>query len=130
MEQERRDHLRESILHKELEEALKVKDYMILRMRVFLRGQPLTDKDDEIEAPYVNIAEQHTYYDCAIYVMKWLEVEVDNFRVEYASLILFDEINQLRDKVIQESEAIRLSKPFAALLSPYCELRSEDINSE
>ncbi|RYR04081.1 hypothetical protein Ahy_B06g083644 isoform B [Arachis hypogaea] len=75
--------------------------YMISRMRVFVGRQTLTDKDDEIEAPYVNIAA----FDCEIYVMKWLEIielenikkgkyeEVDHFRVEYASLILFDEIN-------------------------------------
>ncbi|RYR40193.1 hypothetical protein Ahy_A09g045897 [Arachis hypogaea] len=88
-------------------------------------------------------------YDCAIYMMKWLEIiepqnikkskyewdnwthaEVNHSRVEYASLILFDEMNRLRDRVIQESEAIRLSKPSAALLSLYCEFRSEDINSE
>ncbi|RYR15880.1 hypothetical protein Ahy_B04g072816 [Arachis hypogaea] len=56
--------------------------------------------------------------------------EVDHFRVEYASLILFDEMNQLRDRAIQESEAIRLSKPSAALLSLYCQLDSEDIDSE
>ncbi|RYR54104.1 hypothetical protein Ahy_A06g029365 [Arachis hypogaea] len=69
--------------------------YMISRMRVFSGGQPLTNKDDEIEAPYVNIAGQHT-----------------------------------RDKAIQESEVIRLSKPSAALLSPYCKLGSKDIDSE
>ncbi|RYR34028.1 hypothetical protein Ahy_A10g048740 [Arachis hypogaea] len=104
--------------------------YMISRIRVFAGGQPLTNKDDEIEVPYVNIVRQHISFDCAIYVMKWLEVKVDHFKVEYASLILFDEINRLRDRSIQESEVIRLSKPSVALLSPYCELYSEDIDSE
>ncbi|KAL4397287.1 hypothetical protein AHAS_Ahas01G0176800 [Arachis hypogaea] len=52
------------------------------------------------------------------------QAEVDHFRVEYASLILFDEMNRLRDRAIQESKAIRLSKPSAALLSPYCQLDS------
>ncbi|RYR62854.1 hypothetical protein Ahy_A04g020606 [Arachis hypogaea] len=56
--------------------------------------------------------------------------EVDHFKVEYTSLILFDEMNQLRDRAIQESEDIRLSKPSAALLSPYCQLDSEDIDNE
>ncbi|RYR30038.1 hypothetical protein Ahy_B01g054811 [Arachis hypogaea] len=70
-------------------------------MRIFVEGQPLRKKDDKIEPPYV---------------------EVDHFRVEYASLILFDEMNRLRDRAIQESKAIRLSKPSAALLSPYCQL--------
>ncbi|RYR46823.1 hypothetical protein Ahy_A07g032663 [Arachis hypogaea] len=57
-------------------------------------------------------------------------VEVDHFRVEYASLILFDEMNQLRDRAIKKSEAIRLSKLSTALLSPYCQLYSKDINSD
>ncbi|RYR02811.1 hypothetical protein Ahy_B06g081641 [Arachis hypogaea] len=95
--------------------------FMISRMRVFVGRQPLMNKNDEIEAPYVNI----TGFNCAIYVIKWIEIiepenikkgkyeEVDHFRIEYASLILFDEINRLRDKAIQECEAIRLSKPFA-----------------
>ncbi|QHO02395.1 uncharacterized protein DS421_13g423410 [Arachis hypogaea] len=58
------------------------------------------DKDKEIEPPYLNISGQKTSYDCAIYVMKWLEIfqpanikrrkyewdnwtqdEVDHFRV-------------------------------------------------
>ncbi|QHO13362.1 uncharacterized protein DS421_15g514860 [Arachis hypogaea] len=32
------------------------------------------DKDKEIELPYINISGQKTSYDCAIYVMKWLEI--------------------------------------------------------
>ncbi|RYR40296.1 hypothetical protein Ahy_A09g046021 [Arachis hypogaea] len=88
-------------------------------------------------------------YDCAIYVMKWLEiiesqnikngryncenwtqVEVDHFRVEYVSRILFHEMNQDRDTAIKESEAIRLSKLSAVLLSPYCQIDSDEINSD
>ncbi|KAL4286484.1 hypothetical protein AHAS_Ahas19G0090800 [Arachis hypogaea] len=60
----------------------------------------------------------------------WMQTEVDHFKVEYALLILFDEMNQLRDRAIKKSEAIKLSKPSAALLSPYCQLHSEDIESE
>ncbi|RYR04590.1 hypothetical protein Ahy_B06g084364 [Arachis hypogaea] len=62
--------------------------------------------------------------------MEELETEVDHFRVEYASLILFGEINQLKNKAIQESEAIRLSKPSIVLLSPYCTLESGDTDSK
>ncbi|KAL4306849.1 hypothetical protein AHAS_Ahas16G0219400 [Arachis hypogaea] len=32
------------------------------------------DKDREIVAPYLHISGQKTSYDCAIYVMKWLEI--------------------------------------------------------
>ncbi|RYR21114.1 hypothetical protein Ahy_B03g066371 [Arachis hypogaea] len=69
-------------------------------------------------------------YDCAIYVLKWLEIfepanikrrkyewdnwtqdEVDHFRVEYASRILFHDMNLDKDEAIRGSNAIRLSKP-------------------
>ncbi|KAL4270898.1 hypothetical protein AHAS_AhasUnG0045000 [Arachis hypogaea] len=63
------------------------------------------EKDDhKIHTPYINISSQKTTYDCAIYVMKWLEIiqprnvkkgkyewdnwnpdEMDHYRVEYAS---------------------------------------------
>ncbi|RYR73647.1 hypothetical protein Ahy_A02g008087 [Arachis hypogaea] len=63
--------------------------------------------------------------------MEELDIEeVDHLKVEYASLILFDEINRLRDKAIQECKAIRQSKPSAVLLSPYCEFHSKNIDSK
>ncbi|RYR73476.1 hypothetical protein Ahy_A02g007826 [Arachis hypogaea] len=132
--------------------------YVISRIRVFAGGQPLRKNDYQIEPPYVNIASQRMEYKSRsekfssivpVYVMKWLETiepenikkskydrenwtqaEVDHFRVEYASQILFDEMNKERDTTIRESEAIRLSMPFAALLSPYCQLDSNDINGD
>ncbi|RYR33231.1 hypothetical protein Ahy_A10g047789 [Arachis hypogaea] len=58
-----------------------------------------------------------------------VEADVDHFRVEYASRILFHEMNQDRDTTIKESEAIRLSKPSAVLLSSYCQIDSDDIDS-
>ncbi|KAL4301053.1 hypothetical protein AHAS_Ahas17G0262400 [Arachis hypogaea] len=113
------------------------------------RGEPLRKDDDQIEPPYINIAGQKMSFDCAIYVMKWLEiiesknikkekyhwenqtqVIADHFRFEYALRILFDEMNQDRDKVIKKSEAIKLSKPSAVLLSPYCQIDSDDIDSD
>ncbi|RYQ84205.1 hypothetical protein Ahy_B10g103248 [Arachis hypogaea] len=105
------------------------------------------DKDKEIEPPYLNISGQKTSYDCAIYVMKWLEIfqpanikrwkyewdnwtqdEVDHFRVEYVSQILFHEMNQDKVEAIRGSNAIRLSKPSSLLLSPYCQIDSKDID--
>ncbi|RYR48987.1 hypothetical protein Ahy_A07g035214 [Arachis hypogaea] len=89
-------------------------------------GAHLKRKDQEIEPPFINISGQKTSYDCAIYVMKWLEIiqpendEVDHYRVEYASRILFHEINQDKTVAIRGSDAIRLSKPSSLLLSPYC----------
>ncbi|RYR04964.1 hypothetical protein Ahy_B06g084777 [Arachis hypogaea] len=88
-------------------------------------------------------------YDCAIYVMKWIEIfqpanikrkkyewdnwtqdEVDHFRVEYASRILFHEMNQKKAEAIKGSNAIRLSKPSSLLLSPYCQIDSKDIDTD
>ncbi|RYR30713.1 hypothetical protein Ahy_B01g055471 [Arachis hypogaea] len=114
-------------------------------------GAPLKtrDKDKEIEPPYLHISGQKTSYDCAIYVMKWLEIlqpenikrlkyewdnwtqdEVDHFRVEYASCILFHEMNQDKAEAIRGSNAIRLSKPSSLLLSPYCQIDSKDIDTD
>ncbi|QHO34314.1 uncharacterized protein DS421_9g265880 [Arachis hypogaea] len=112
-------------------------------------GAPLKKKDQEVEPPYINISGQKTSYDCAIYVMKWLEIiqpenvkrgkykwdnwtqdEVDHFRVEYASRILFHEMNQDKDEAIRGSDAIRLSKPSSLLLSPYYQIDSYDIDTD
>ncbi|RYR12132.1 hypothetical protein Ahy_B04g069671 [Arachis hypogaea] len=119
--------------------------------RYYMLGAPLKtrDKDKEIVPPYLHISGQKTSYDCAIYVMKWLEIlqpanikskkyewdnwtqdEVDHFRVEYASRILFHEMNQDKVEVIRGSNAIRLSKPSSLLLSPYCQIDSKDIDTD
>ncbi|RYR35010.1 hypothetical protein Ahy_A10g050101 [Arachis hypogaea] len=109
--------------------------YVISRIRVYA-GAPLKRKDREIEPPYIDISGQKTPYDCAIYVMKWLEiiepqnVEVDHFRVEYTFRILFYDMNRDRDAVIKGSETMILSKPSATLLSPYCQVDSYDIDSD
>ncbi|RYR65656.1 hypothetical protein Ahy_A03g011582 [Arachis hypogaea] len=115
--------------------------YVISRMRVYAGGTHLKrkEKEKEIRAPYFNISGQKTSYDCAIYVMKWLELiepenikrakyewdnwtqdEVHHYRVEYASRILFSEMNKDRAEAIRGSNAIRLSKPSSILLSPFC----------
>ncbi|KAL4329263.1 hypothetical protein AHAS_Ahas13G0282600 [Arachis hypogaea] len=108
----------------------------------------IKDKDREIVAPYLHILGQKTSYDCALYVMKWLEIfepanikrrkyewdnwtqdEVDHFRVEYASRILFHDMNLDKDEAIRESNTIRLSKPSSLLLSPYCQIDSQDVDT-
>ncbi|KAL4275841.1 hypothetical protein AHAS_Ahas20G0147500 [Arachis hypogaea] len=108
----------------------------------------IKDMDREIVAPYLKISGQKTSYDCAIYVLKWLEIfepanikrpkyewdnwtqdEVDHFRVEYASRILFHDMNLDKDEAIRGSNAIRLSKPSSLLLSPYCQIDSQDVDT-
>ncbi|RYR07754.1 hypothetical protein Ahy_B05g075181 [Arachis hypogaea] len=124
--------------------------YVISRIKVYAGGAPLKsrDKDKEIVPPYLHISGQKTSYDCAIYVMKWLEIfepanikrrkyewdnftqhEVDHFRVEYASRILFHDMNLDKAEAIRGSNAIRLSKPSSLLLSPYCQIDSEDVDT-
>ncbi|KAL4374124.1 hypothetical protein AHAS_Ahas05G0150400 [Arachis hypogaea] len=63
-------------------------------------------------------------YDCAIYD------EVDHYRVEYDSRILFHEMNQDKAEAVGGSDAIRLSKPSSLLLSPYCQIDSNDIDTD
>ncbi|RYR54258.1 hypothetical protein Ahy_A06g029517 [Arachis hypogaea] len=124
--------------------------YVFSRLITYAGGKPLEkgEKDKEIKASYVKISGQKISYDCAIYVMKWLELiepenikkgkyewdnwpqeEVDHYRVEYASRILFSEMNKQRDRAIRESSAIRLSKPSSVLLSPFCQINSADIET-
>ncbi|RYQ83494.1 hypothetical protein Ahy_B10g102179 [Arachis hypogaea] len=124
--------------------------YVFSRLRAYAGGEPLQkdEKEKEIKASYVKISGQKSSYDCGIYVMKWLELiepenikkgkyecdnwkqeEADYYRVEYASRILFSEMNKERDQAIRESNAIRLSKPSSVLLSPFCQINSADIET-
>ncbi|QHO01536.1 uncharacterized protein DS421_13g415970 [Arachis hypogaea] len=59
----------------------------------------------------------------------WTQDEVDHFRVEYASRILFHDMNLDKDEAIRESNTIRLSKPSSLLLSPYCQIDSQDVDT-
>ncbi|KAL4394332.1 hypothetical protein AHAS_Ahas02G0141400 [Arachis hypogaea] len=124
--------------------------YVFSRLITYAGMEPLEKGENEkkIKASYVKISGQKTNYDCAIYVVKWLELiepenikkgkyewdnwpqeEVDHYRVEYAFRILFSEMNKQRDRAIRESSAIRLSKPSSVLLSPFCQINSADIET-
>ncbi|QHN96994.1 uncharacterized protein DS421_18g623620 [Arachis hypogaea] len=150
----RRCHILDS-LHKKApgEERKKVNKftgYVFSRLITYAGGEPLKEgkKEKEIKSSYVKISGQKSSYDCAIYVMKWMELielenikkgkyewdnwpqeEVDHYRVEYASRILFSEMNKERDRAIRESNAIRLSKPSSVLLSLFCQINSTDIET-
>ncbi|RYQ99629.1 hypothetical protein Ahy_B07g087589 [Arachis hypogaea] len=127
-----------------------IRGYVFSRLITYAGGGPLQkgEREKEIKSPYVKISGQKTSYDCAVYVMKWMELiepenikkgkyqwdnwpqeEVDHYRVEYASRILFSEMNTQRDQAIRESSAIRLSKPSSVLLSPFCQINSADIET-
>ncbi|QHO56412.1 uncharacterized protein DS421_3g73480 [Arachis hypogaea] len=55
--------------------------------------------------------------------------EVDHFRVEYASRILFHNMNLEKHEAIRRSNTIRLSKPSSLLLSSYCQIDSQDVDT-
>ncbi|RYR20652.1 hypothetical protein Ahy_B03g065845 [Arachis hypogaea] len=144
------DPLHKKAPSEERKQLNKFTGYVFSRLRAYAGGEPLKkdEKEKEIKASYVKISGQKSSYDCAIYVMKWLELiepenikkgkyewdnwkqeEVDHYRVEYASQILFSEMNKERDQAIRESNAIRLSKPSSVLLSPFCQINSTDIET-
>ncbi|KAL4314993.1 hypothetical protein AHAS_Ahas15G0140600 [Arachis hypogaea] len=57
--------------------------YVISRIRAYTGGAPLKKKENELEikATYVKSSGQKSSYDCAIYVMKWLElIEPENIK--------------------------------------------------
>ncbi|QHN91991.1 uncharacterized protein DS421_17g579780 [Arachis hypogaea] len=143
-------------LHPKTNKPFRVEDYPMFILFLDLKklashpyGAPLKRKDHEIHPPYINISGQKISSDCAIYVMKWLEIiqpenvkrgkydwdnwtqdEVDHYRVEYASWILFNEMNQDRAEAIRGSDAIRLSKQSSLLSSPSCQIDSNDIDTD
>ncbi|RYR63361.1 hypothetical protein Ahy_A04g021161 [Arachis hypogaea] len=80
------------------------------------------DKWLEIFEP-VNIKKRKYEWD------NWTQDEVDHFRVEYASQILFHDMNLDKHEAIRGSNAIRLFKPSSLLLSPYCQIDSEDVDT-
>ncbi|RYR60843.1 hypothetical protein Ahy_A04g017910 [Arachis hypogaea] len=145
------DPLHKKAPSEERKQLNKFTGYVILRMRAYVGGEPLKkgEKEKDIKASYVKISGQKSTYDYAINVMKWLELiepenikkgkyewdnwkqdEVDHYRVEYASRILFSEMSKERDEAIRASNAIRLSKPSSVLLSPFCQINSTDIENE
>ncbi|QHN95849.1 uncharacterized protein DS421_18g613270 [Arachis hypogaea] len=131
-------------------ELNKFVDLIISHMRVYAGVKPLMEDGLGEEAEYIQLNGQCTNYDCGIFVMKWLETinpqkiksgkrykykawtqkDIDDFRYQYGPNLLLHEMNKIRDQVISESEAIRLTKPSAFLSSPYCKYTSGDLDSK
>ncbi|MED6168687.1 hypothetical protein PIB30_013669 [Stylosanthes scabra] len=92
---------------------------------------------------YMNIPQQPNEYDCAVFVMKWMEevdptivkechdgtrrhniqpwtaAELEKFKKKIISNILLSPENTMRLDVITEVNEIRLSRPAAPLRSPF-----------
>ncbi|XLU20864.1 hypothetical protein S245_056930, partial [Arachis hypogaea] len=57
--------------------------YVFSRLITYAGGKPLQkgEREKEIKSPYVKISGQKTSYDCAVYVMKWMEIiEPENIK--------------------------------------------------
>ncbi|QHO02487.1 uncharacterized protein DS421_13g424250 [Arachis hypogaea] len=106
--------------------------YVFSRLRAYAGGEPLQkdEKEKEIKASYwLELIEPENIKKGKYEWDNWKQEEVDYYRVEYASQILFSEMNKERDQAIRESNAIRLSKPSSVLLSPFCQINSADIET-
>ncbi|QHO36034.1 uncharacterized protein DS421_9g280390 [Arachis hypogaea] len=106
--------------------------YVFSRLITYAGGKPLEkgEKGKEIKAPYwLELIEPENIKKGKYEWDNWTQEEVDHYRVEYASRILFSEMNKQRDRAIRESSAIRLSKPSSVLLSPFCHINSADIET-
>ncbi|KAL4276005.1 hypothetical protein AHAS_Ahas20G0163900 [Arachis hypogaea] len=67
-----------------------------------------------------------------VYPIEWsmYKKEINDSRYQYGPHFLFHEMNKIRDQVILESEAIKLTKPSAFLSSAYCKYTSRDLDSK
>ncbi|MED6219437.1 hypothetical protein PIB30_035840 [Stylosanthes scabra] len=103
---------------------------------------------------YINIPQQPIDYDCAIFLMKWMEeldltilrdchagtrehnippwnsVDLEKFREKIVLNILLIPENLMRMDVVTEVNEIRLIRPGAALRSPFTQLDSADLKSD
>ncbi|MED6163465.1 hypothetical protein PIB30_080191 [Stylosanthes scabra] len=94
---------------------------------------------------YINVPQQPNTYDCAIFVMKWMEeldpttlreshagtkADLDKFREKIVANILLSPENLMRMDVVTEVNEIRLIKPGAALRSPFTQIDSADLKTD
>ncbi|MED6112662.1 hypothetical protein PIB30_063623 [Stylosanthes scabra] len=102
---------------------------------------------------YINVPQQPNNHDCAIFVMKWMEeldpttlrdshagtkehniplwtsADLDKFREKIVANILLSPENFMRMDVVTEVNEIRLTKPGAALRSPFTQFDSADLKT-
>ncbi|RYQ81191.1 hypothetical protein Ahy_Scaffold1g107179 [Arachis hypogaea] len=102
--------------HKTCPSKDRMKGYVISRIRVYARGH--LSKGKIMKLSLLTLTFQAKTQ------------KVDHFRVEFASRIIFHDMNHDRDAAIKGSETMRLLRPSAALLSPYCQVDSYDIESD
>ncbi|KAL4305924.1 hypothetical protein AHAS_Ahas16G0126900 [Arachis hypogaea] len=86
-----------------------------------ISGQKIRNKSFTLKnnLSYINLLIYFLFfsYDCAIYVMKWLDIiQPENIKKGRS----MSGTIKLRAEAIRVSDAVRLSKPSSLLLSPYC----------
>ncbi|MED6186528.1 hypothetical protein PIB30_067564 [Stylosanthes scabra] len=96
---------------------------------------------------YINIPQEPNDFDCAIFVMKWMEM-IDptilagcctynieqwtepmllEFRKKIVAKIILSKENSLRAEAIKEAHNMRLTRPAAALRSPYVQVETPNL---
>ncbi|MED6183418.1 hypothetical protein PIB30_037687 [Stylosanthes scabra] len=96
---------------------------------------------------YINIPQQPNDFDCAVFVMKWMEMidptilagcctynieqwtepMLEEFRKKIVAKIILSKENSLRTEAIKEAHNMRLTRPGAALRSPYVQVTTPDL---
>ncbi|MED6175510.1 hypothetical protein PIB30_079031 [Stylosanthes scabra] len=100
---------------------------------------------------YINISEQLNEYDCAVYVMKWMEFidptvlidcskgnkaynietwtepKLEKFRKSIVAKIMLSESNAWKMDTIRKTNGMRNTRPAPILRSPYIQVSSADL---
>ncbi|QHN81526.1 uncharacterized protein DS421_20g687670 [Arachis hypogaea] len=91
---------------------------IIFQMRVYAGAEPLMEDGQGEEVEYIQLNGQRT--------KKTLMTSDTNM----VQILCCMKMNKIRDQVISESKAIRLTKPSAFLSNPYCKYTSVDLDSK
>ncbi|MED6111905.1 hypothetical protein PIB30_056628 [Stylosanthes scabra] len=95
----------------------------------------------------INIHQQPNDFDCAVFVMKWMEMidptilagcctynieqwtqhMLEEFRQKIVAKIILSKENSLRAEAIKEAHNMRLTRLTAALRSPYVQVKTPDL---
>ncbi|MED6140987.1 hypothetical protein PIB30_098945 [Stylosanthes scabra] len=121
----------------------------ILNQLLKWTGAPSILKKDSLSLlpTYINIPQQPNDFDCAVFVMKWMEM-IDptilagccsynieqwtepmllEFRQKIVAKIILSKENSLRAEAIKEAHNMRLTRPAAALQSSYVQVETSDL---
>ncbi|MED6125682.1 hypothetical protein PIB30_070931 [Stylosanthes scabra] len=87
----------------------------------------------------INIPQQLNDFDCAVFVMKWMEMidptilagcctyNIEQWTEKIVAKIILSKENSLRAEAIKEAHNMRLTRPAAALRSPYVQVETPDL---